>query len=309
MDVIIADLLNSSSLTSQPDCVTSGKTFTMEPSARQQQQGQGCLLTNYFRPWESDAAVTHPQAEHQSLSAGTKKIYGRRCKQAKTSKTAAAAVSTTVAVKEDNKREETSATSTCFLPVGGDGNVSPSWAFLPASVAPWALSLWYACLMHMHAALPVNASASAALMSSPSSSLSASPVLSAASGISPPLALDGDSPLGTKQRRKQKKVRRHHHQHQQGTRQNRTLESQAVCTLKNWFSNNRHHPYPDTTDIAQLTADTGLTHQQVKKWMANRRARSGHVTTTAVADVTRTSSGGSHYFDDATQPQPLSALL
>lgn len=51
-------------------------------------------------------------------------------------------------------------------------------------------------------------------------------------------------------------------------------ESREV--LNQWYEANLSHPYPTDTQREELAAQTGLTVQQVKRWLANKRSRANN---------------------------------
>ena len=56
-------------------------------------------------------------------------------------------------------------------------------------------------------------------------------------------------------------------------RTHRMLTLEATEVLNTWYNNNVQYPYPNDTQVAQLSQLTGITARQVKKWMANKRVR------------------------------------
>ncbi|XP_067937810.1 uncharacterized protein [Watersipora subatra] len=57
-------------------------------------------------------------------------------------------------------------------------------------------------------------------------------------------------------------------------KKSRFLSKKAVSTLQNWYQNHRDHPYATDDEVRELAAAGSITPNQVKKWMANTRARS-----------------------------------
>ncbi|KAJ8321621.1 hypothetical protein KUTeg_000092 [Tegillarca granosa] len=53
----------------------------------------------------------------------------------------------------------------------------------------------------------------------------------------------------------------------------RLLTNEATDILNSWYNANIRYPYPQDEEVKQLSASTGLTVKQVKKWMANKRVR------------------------------------
>ena len=51
----------------------------------------------------------------------------------------------------------------------------------------------------------------------------------------------------------------------------------AVSELEQWYQDNVTHPYLTTEQNQELSKRLGLTSQQIRKWLANRRTRSGNV--------------------------------
>ena len=52
------------------------------------------------------------------------------------------------------------------------------------------------------------------------------------------------------------------------------ITSEATFILSTWYSEHIRYPYPSDLEVMQLAEQTGLSHQQIKKWMANKRVRS-----------------------------------
>lgn len=61
-----------------------------------------------------------------------------------------------------------------------------------------------------------------------------------------------------------------------GTRKRpaRSLSPDAVSLLETWYYNNIQHPYPDETQVLNLSGEAKISIVQVRKWMANKRVRS-----------------------------------
>ena len=52
------------------------------------------------------------------------------------------------------------------------------------------------------------------------------------------------------------------------------LSEYAVGLLNAWYEKHYDHPYPDDSDVDELSVRAGITTLQCKKWMANKRVRS-----------------------------------
>ena len=66
------------------------------------------------------------------------------------------------------------------------------------------------------------------------------------------------------------------------------LSNLASCIMSNWYGRNKEHPYP-SYETAEVLAKAGnINVEQVKRWFANRRQRTGNTKTlTEVADRRR----------------------
>lgn len=51
------------------------------------------------------------------------------------------------------------------------------------------------------------------------------------------------------------------------------MSAESTCILSAWYTEHIRYPYPSDLEVEQLAEETGLSHQQVKKWMANKRVR------------------------------------
>jgi hypothetical protein len=47
----------------------------------------------------------------------------------------------------------------------------------------------------------------------------------------------------------------------------------STCILSGWYTDHIHYPYPSDLEVEELAEETGLSKEQVKKWMANKRVR------------------------------------
>jgi len=69
-----------------------------------------------------------------------------------------------------------------------------------------------------------------------------------------------------------------------GGGRSRPLPAGAVMVLRAWFDAHREHPYLESgREAAALAAECRLSVAQLRKWLANRRLRTG--ATKHIADV------------------------
>ncbi|CAD5115110.1 unnamed protein product [Dimorphilus gyrociliatus] len=54
-------------------------------------------------------------------------------------------------------------------------------------------------------------------------------------------------------------------------------DSRTLRILERWYNNNVQHPYADKQTLANLSLQTGLNQEQIRKWLANRRNRCRNV--------------------------------
>ena len=55
---------------------------------------------------------------------------------------------------------------------------------------------------------------------------------------------------------------------------NKPLDGRAVEVLNEWYAKHESNPYPTVQGISVLSKKSGLTHSQIRKWLANKRLRS-----------------------------------
>jgi len=58
-----------------------------------------------------------------------------------------------------------------------------------------------------------------------------------------------------------------------------SFEPSTVRLLETWYAANIRHPYPDDVTLAALATGGGISVKQVRKWLANRRVRTGNTLT------------------------------
>ncbi|XP_050390430.2 uncharacterized protein LOC126809721 [Patella vulgata] len=58
------------------------------------------------------------------------------------------------------------------------------------------------------------------------------------------------------------------------SRTGRLLSPETIRMLSNWYDAHMTYPYPNDEDVEELATRGGITHGQVRKWLANKRVRS-----------------------------------
>lgn len=57
------------------------------------------------------------------------------------------------------------------------------------------------------------------------------------------------------------------------TNRGKKITAESTFILSKWYNEHIRYPYPSDLEVEQLAEQTELSHQQIKKWMANKRVR------------------------------------
>ncbi|XP_062573442.1 uncharacterized protein LOC134235321 [Saccostrea cucullata] len=87
--------------------------------------------------------------------------------------------------------------------------------------------------------------------------------------------------------------------------QGKKITADSTRILSAWYDEHIRYPYPSDLEVEQLAKQTGLTQQQIKKWMANKRVRNYNtLSITGNQHPIKFKFKGQRYSDNGTDGKP-----